>query len=80
MEKGEITVKPSRFKDVTVNENFILALVFIVFTLSLFGVIIWRQLGGTEALFLIIGHTSAWIELVAIHYFRRRKPPEAAAK
>ena len=58
------------------NENTLLALIFVVFILFLFGIIIWRQLGGNEALFLIIGHTAAWVEIIAIHYFRRRKPAD----
>lgn len=55
--------------------NFILALVFVVCTMALLGIIVWRQLGGNEALFLIIGHTAAWVEMIVIFYFRK-KPPE----
>lgn len=55
--------------------NFILALVFVLCTLALFGIIIWRQLGGSEALFLIIGHTAAWVEFVGIFYFRKAPQP-----
>ena len=54
--------------------NFILALIFVLSVIALFFVIIWRQLGGNEALFLIIGHTAAWIEMVALFYFRKKPP------
>ena len=57
-------------------ENTLLALLFVVFTFVLFLIIIIRQLGGNEALFLIIGHTAAWAELVAIFYFRKMKPKD----
>ena len=52
--------------------NFILAITFIVFTMSIFSFVIWRQLGGTEALFLIIGHIAAWAEFIFIFYFRKK--------
>jgi len=56
--------------------NFILALIFVVSVMALFFIIVWRQLGGTEALFAIIGHTAAWVEIIVI-FFWRKKPPEA---
>lgn len=56
------------------NENTLLALVFVAFTLALFMLVILRQLGGNEALFAIIGHTAAWVEMVALFYFRKQKP------
>jgi len=55
--------------------NFILALIFVLCTMALLFIIVWRQLGGNEALFLIIGHTAAWVEMIVIFYFRK-KPPE----
>jgi len=54
--------------------NFILALIFVLSIMSLLFVIIWRQLGGNEALFLIIGHTAAWVEMIVIFYFRKSRP------
>ncbi|KKN06204.1 hypothetical protein LCGC14_1079690 [marine sediment metagenome] len=57
-----------------VSPNFILALIFVLVGLAMFSVIVWRQLGGNEALFLIIGHTAAWIEFIAIFYFRKKPP------
>lgn len=55
--------------------NFVLAITFIVFTMSMFSFIIWRRLGGNEALFAILGHTAAWAEFIFIFYFRK-KPKE----
>lgn len=55
--------------------NFILALIFVLGILIIFALVIFRQLGGDEALFAIIGHTAAWVEMVVIFYFRK-KPPE----
>ena len=55
--------------------NFVLALIFVLFTMALLFIIVWRGLGGDEALFLIIGHTAAWVEMIVIFYFRK-KPPE----
>ena len=55
--------------------NFVLALIFVLSVMALLFIIIWRQLGGNEALFLIIGHTAAWVEFIVI-FFWRKKPPE----
>lgn len=54
--------------------NFILALILILGILFLFSFIVWRQLGGNEALFAIIGHAAAWLEIVVIFYFRKKPP------
>jgi len=54
--------------------NFILALIFVLSVMALLFIIICRQLGGDEALFLIIGHTAAWVEMIAIFYFRKKPP------
>ncbi len=59
--------------------NAIIALVFIVFTLGLFALIVWKGLGGNEALFLIIGHTAAWIEIIVYFFFRKKPPAETTA-
>jgi len=55
--------------------NFILALIFVLSVMALIFIIVWRQLGGDEALFAILGHTAAWVEMIVIFYFRK-KPPE----
>lgn len=55
--------------------NFILAFVFVVSVMALFFVIICRQLGGNEALFAIIGHVAAWVEIIVI-FFWRKSPPQ----
>lgn len=52
----------------------ILAFVFVLFTLALFTIIILQELGGREALFLIIGYLFAWTQMVAIFYFRKKSP------
>jgi hypothetical protein len=57
--------------------NAIIALVFIIFTLGLFALIVWKGLGGNEALFLIIGHTAAWIEIIVYFFFRKKPPVES---
>lgn len=54
--------------------NFILAVIFVVSIMVMFHIIVIRQLGGNEALFLIIGHAAAWVEMIVI-YFWRKKPP-----
>ncbi len=54
--------------------NFILALIFVLSVMALLFVIIWRQLGGNEALFLILGHTAAWVEMIVIFFFRKKPP------
>lgn len=59
--------------------NMILAYLFVAFTLALFALIIGLRLGGNEALFLIIGHTAAWVEMIVIFFFRK-KPPTAPPK
>lgn len=59
--------------------NTSLAIIFVVATFLLFGFIIHTRLGGQEALFLIIGHTAAWVEMIAIFYFRK-KPSDGIDK
>lgn len=54
--------------------NFILALIFVLSVMALLFVIITRQLGGTEALFAIIGHVAAWVEMIVIFFFRKKAP------
>jgi len=56
--------------------NFWLALIILLAVMGLFFVIVCRQLGGDQALFLIIGHVAAWLEIIVI-FFWRKKPPEA---
>jgi len=52
----------------------ILALVFVVATLALFAFVVGLRLGGDQALFLIIGHTAAWVEMIVIFFFRKSPP------
>lgn len=56
-----------------------LAIVFVVATFLLFAYIIYFKLGGEQALFLIIGHVAAWVEMIVIFYFRK-KPSEGIEK
>ena len=49
----------------------ILALAFALIT-----IIIWKELGGKEALFLILGQVLAWGEFVVIFYFRKKPSGE----
>jgi hypothetical protein len=56
--------------------NIVLALVFILSTLCIFAFVIEQRLGGDQALFLIIGHTAAWVEMIAIFFFRKSPPTE----
>jgi len=55
--------------------NAILGAVLLIFTFSLFMIVVWKGLGGPEALFLIIGHVAAWAEILII-FLWRKKPPE----
>jgi len=55
--------------------NAILGALLLIFTFSLFMIVVLRELGGTEALFLIIGHVAAWAEVLVI-FLWRKKPPE----
>ena len=50
----------------------IIAFTLIAFVMAMFSLIIWQKLGGNEALFLILGHTAAWVEMVIIFYFRKK--------
>jgi len=43
---------------------------------ALITVIVWRELGGNEALFLILGQVLAWGELVVFFYFRKKPKGE----
>ncbi|MBA7708221.1 hypothetical protein ES703_117113 [subsurface metagenome] len=57
-------------------ENKVLAYLFVAFTLALFALIVGFRLGGDNALFLIIGHTAAWVEMIVIFFFRKKPPVE----
>jgi hypothetical protein len=53
-------------------QTFTMAVIFVITVMTLFFLIVLRQLGGREALFLIIGHVAAWVEFVVIFYFRKK--------
>lgn len=57
-------------------QTFIMALVFVVSILALLFVIVLLEIGGKEALFLIIGHVAAWVEIITIYYFRKKPKDE----
>jgi len=52
----------------------VLAFVFVVFAQALFLLIVLKELGGNEALFLIIGYVFAWVNMIVIYYFRKKPP------
>ena len=54
------------------NERIILGGGLVLFTLALFGIIIWKGIGGEVTTGAIIGHLAAWTELVVIFYFRKK--------
>lgn len=54
--------------------NMVLALVIVLATLALFALVVGVGLGGDNALFLIIGHTAAWVEIIVIFFFRKAPP------
>ncbi len=56
--------------------NAILGTLLLLFTFSLFMIVVLKGLGGPEALFLIIGHVAAWAEILVI-FLWRKKPPES---
>lgn len=56
--------------------NLVIGGLLIIFTLTLFTVIIWRNVGGDRALFLILGHIAAWVQMVVVFYFRKKPPTE----
>ncbi len=51
--------------------NFILAIILLVATLVILGVVVITRIGGDNALYLIIGHLAAWVEFVVIFFFRK---------
>lgn len=53
-----------------------IACALLAFTMTIFGIVIFRQLGGDTILGAIIGHIAAWCEMVAIFYFRKRPASE----
>jgi len=55
--------------------NNLLALVLVVGILAIATGVIFKGIGGTEALMLLLGHLLAWGEIVVIFYFRK-KPEE----
>ena len=54
--------------------NFIIGCTLLALILTVFIIIIFQRLGGDQALFVIIGHTAAWGEMVVIFYFRKKPP------
>lgn len=57
-------------------QTFTMGVIFVITIMTLFFLIVLRQLGGREALFLIIGHVAAWLEFVVIFYFRKKPKDE----
>jgi len=61
-------------------QNFILALILVISIISLFYLIVLKELGGTEALFAILGHVAAWGEIAVFYYFRKKPKEDNAQK
>lgn len=59
--------------------NALLGALLLIFTFVLFLIIVYNRIGGDQALFLIIGHTAAWAEVLVI-FLWRKKPPEDKSK
>lgn len=53
-------------------ERVVLGGLLVLFTLTLFAIIIWKQIGGEVTTGAIIGHLAAWVEMVVIFYFRKK--------
>ena len=53
-----------------------LAAGILLFVLAIFTIVIWKQLGGTEALFAILGYLFAWGNMTVIFYFRKKPKGE----
>jgi Ca2+/Na+ antiporter len=49
-----------------------IAILFVAMATLLFSFIVLKSLGGEPALFMVIGHVSAWGQMVAMYYFTRR--------
>lgn len=56
--------------------NLWLALAIIAAALAIFAFVIEQRLGGDQALFLLIGHIAAWVEIIVIFFFRKAPPTE----
>ncbi len=56
--------------------NFILAIILLVATLVILGIVVITRIGGDNALYLIIGHLVAWVEIVVIFFFRKNPTKE----
>ncbi len=54
------------------NFNDFLALVALAGILGIVAFTVVRQLGGNEILALIIGHITAWGEMIILFYFRKK--------
>lgn len=54
------------------NERTVLGGILLLFTLTLFGIIIFKGIGGEVTFGAIIGHLAAWTEMVVIFYFRKK--------
>jgi len=55
--------------------NAIIGSALVLFGFVLFLVVILLGIGGTEALFAILGYVAAWVQMVVIFFFRK-SPPE----
>jgi len=56
--------------------NTIIALALIAFSFFVFLLVLFRGLGGDNAVFAILGYIAGWISSVVLFFFRKAPPKE----
>ena len=57
-----------------VTANHIVAILLILPAWGLMYVVLLKGLGGSEAVFAILGYVAGWISAVVLFFFRKAKP------
>ena len=52
--------------------NTIIAFGFIAFAIVVFLLVLFKGLGGNEAIFLILGYIGGWINSIVLFFFRKK--------
>jgi len=57
-----------------ITANHVIAILLILSVIGMFYLILLKGLGGSEAVFSILGYTAGWISAVVLFFFRKAPP------
>lgn len=56
--------------------NFLIATMMMLMTFVILLVVLLKELGGSEAVFAILGYLTGWVSSIVLFFFRKAPPGE----